>query len=117
MATFRFDANQIKTILTKFESKSEIAIKMFCAEGAKKFENYAKINRPWTDRTGMARMRLTGYVEYLPNSYRICIAHGVNYGASLEYEHERRYAILQPTINAVSPEILEGFNRFMSRIK
>ncbi len=83
----------------------------------KKFENYAKINRPWTDRTGHARQRLTGYVETFSDKTRINIAHGVYYGVYLELCNEKRFAILQKTVNALSVEVLNGFKDLLRYLR
>ena len=90
---------------------------MYAQEGAKKFENYAKKNRPWTDRTGHARQRLTGWVETMKDRIRIHIGHGVDYGIYLELAHEKRYAILQQTVNACSKEVLNGFGKLTRYFK
>ena len=116
MATIRVDSKQLLKRLENAETKSQVEIKMFVQEGAKKFENYAKLNRPWTDRTGHARQRLVGWVEMFSDKVRIHIGHGVDYGVYLELAHEKRYAILQPTVNALSKEVLEGFKELMRYI-
>lgn len=117
MAGIRIDIDKLLSNLDKSETKAEVAIRMYAQEGAKKFENYAKKNRPWTDRTGHARQRLTGWVEKLSSVVRVHIGHGVDYGVYLELCHEKKYAILQPTINAMSGEVLEGYRDLMRYIK
>lgn len=113
MATIRIDSKQLLKRLENAETKSQLAIRMFAQEGAKKFENYAKINRHWTDRTGHARQRLVGWVETFSDKVRVNIGHGVDYGVYLELCNEKRYAILQPTVNACSKEVVQGFNKLM----
>lgn len=113
----RFDTEDLLNALEQAEDKTAIAIKMYATEGAKKFQNYAKQHRPWTDRTGQARQRLTGWVETLRNKTRIYIGHGVDYGVYLELSHEKKYAILQPTVNAVSSEILQGYKRLIGHFR
>ena len=117
MAGIKIDASKLLANLENAETKSQVAIRMFAQEGAKKFENHAKKNRPWTDRTGHARQRLTGWVEVLTNRVRIYIGHGVDYGVYLELCHEKRYAILQPTVNALSNEVLVGYKELMRYMK
>ena len=117
MTGIRLDASKLINNLQSADTKSQIAIKMFANEGAKKFQNYAKNNRPWTDRTGHARQRLVGWVETLSNKTRIYIGHGVDYGVYLELCHEKRYAILQKTVNANSGEVLEGYKKLLGYIK
>lgn len=113
----RIDAKEVLSFLENAETKLQAAIRMFSQEGAKKFENYAKQNRPWTDRTGHARQRLTGWVETLSDRTRIHIGHGVDYGIYLELANQKRFAILQKTVNTVSPEILKGFKELTRYLK
>ena len=113
----RVKAEDFLKKLSNVETKSQAAFRMFATEGAKKFENYAKQNRPWTDRTGQARQRLTGWVEMFSDKIRIHIGHGVDYGIYLELANEKKYAILQQTVSAVSPEILEGLKELMRYVK
>lgn len=117
MAEIRIDASKLLASLESAETKSQVAIRMYAQEGAKKFENYAKNHRPWTDRTGHARQRLTGWVETMTNKVRIYIGHGVDYGVYLELCHEKRYAILQPTVNAMSQEVLKGYKELLRYIR
>lgn len=116
MATIRINADQLINVLNSAENRARVAIRMYASEGAKDFQNYAKQNRPWRDRTGHARQRLTGYTEEHGNKIRICIAHGVDYGRSLEYEHERKYAILEPTVKARGPAVMRSFSTLLKRI-
>lgn len=117
MAGIRLDTSKLLANLQSAETKSQIAIKMFANEGAKKFQNYAKQHRQWTDRTGHARQRLTGWVETLSNKTRVYIGHGVDYGVYLELCHEKRYAILQKTVNAESEEVLEGYKELLKYLR
>lgn len=117
MAGIRLDASQIIEALETTETKAQVAIKMYAQQGATKMQNYAKVNRPWTDRTGRARLSLVGFVETFKDKTRIYISHGVSYGIYLELAHEKRFAILQKTVNAVSPEILEGFTDLIKRLR
>lgn len=115
--SFRLDASKLELGLKSLETKSIAAVKMYASTGAKKFESSAKSNAPWTDRTGIARKSLTGYVEdNWTNKIRICLSHGVYYGIYLELAHEKRFAIIDPTIRLVSPEILRGYERLLERM-
>lgn len=113
----RIKADEVLDVLTNAPSKSQVAIKMYAQEGAKKFENYAKTHRRWTDRTGRARASLTGWVETLTNVTRINISHGVDYGIWLELAHERKYAILQETVDNNAEEVLEGFKDLTKHLR
>lgn len=118
MATsgFKFDAKDMLSKIGQASTKSEAAIAMYAENAALTLQNYARENRPWTDRTGHARQRLTGSVAKVSQGYQIILAHGVDYGKWLELAHEKRFAIIQPTIQAKSPEILSGFNKLLERL-
>lgn len=115
---FELDFSEVHERTEQLKSKFEAACSLLCANGAQKMEGYAKEHRPWKDRTGNARQRLKGSWSKVDGGYRIEIAHGVNYGVWLEFAHERRYAILKPTVEKVGyGEILPAFNNFMDKIK
>lgn len=113
---FQFDPGDMLDKISRASSKSEAAIAMYAENAALTLQNYAREHRPWTDRTGQARQRLTGSVAIVAQGYQIILAHGVNYGVWLELAHEKRFAIIQPTIQAKFPEILSGFNKLLERL-
>jgi len=68
------------------------------AKYAAEAEQYAKENRPWTDRTGDARRLLKGAVIDGDGFIGIRLMHRVEYGKRLETANDGKYAILKPTI-------------------
>ena len=117
MATsFKFDINDMLHGLSEFSSKADAAIWQYVQTAALSMQNYAKQNRPWTDRTGAARQRLTGTGYAVPTGYQIRLAHGVNYGIWLELAHEKRYAIIEPTIQAKGPDVIDGFKNLIGKL-
>lgn len=113
---FEFDPGDMIRKLNEAATKSEAAIAMYANNAALTLQNYAREHRPWTDRTGHARQRLTGSVARVTEGYQIVLAHGVDYGKWLELAHEKKYAIIQPTIKAKSPEIMRGFDKLLERL-
>ena len=113
---FRLDISKLANGLIGAQDKADLAIRMYAEQGALQLQNFAKENRRWTDRTGHARQRLNGYVGKSENGYRIYLAHGVDYGIWLELAHEKRFAIIQPTILANSNEVMTGFNKLLERL-
>lgn len=117
MAGLKFDLSGMVSGLVDCESKADMAIRMLAEQGALQLQNSARENRKWTDRTGHARQRLTGYVGKIPEGYRITLAHGVDYGIWLELAHEKRFAIIPQTIEYVGTfEIMPGFQRLIERL-
>lgn len=115
-SSFKLDASSLESGLNALMNRSQAATRMYAETSATKLQNYARNNAPWTDRTGQARQRLTGTAMIVANGYKLRLAHGVNYGIWLELAHEKRFAIIQPTILANTGEIMEGFNGLLERL-
>lgn len=114
---FRLDISKLANGLIGAQDKADLAIRMYAEQGARQLENFAKENRRWTDRTGHAWQRLTGYVGKSEMGYRIYLAHGVDYGIWLELANEKRFSIIPQAIEYVGAfEIMPGFERLMERL-
>lgn len=113
-----YDDSTLNKKLDKMSTKLGAMILMYSATKAAELQSKMKLNRPWTDRTGMAKALLTAKVSQ-PNStlVRITLAHGVEYGIWLELAHEKNYAIIAPTINQEGPKIIQDLNGMMSKLK
>ena len=117
---FQLDYNNsdLKKNLDKMSVKLGAVILMYSATKASEIQAKMKINRPWTDRTGMAKALLNAKVSQPnDNTIRITLSHGVNYGIWLELAHEKNYAIIAPTIREEGPRIVEDLNNLMSKLK
>jgi hypothetical protein len=79
-------------------------------------ENYMKTNAPWTDQTGNARNGLFARPYRDGDEVGIVLGHSVFYGIFLEVRFSGRYAIIQPTIDHMGPEVMRAFNRMMDRM-
>lgn len=117
MINARLDDSDLRNGLDTLSRKINDAVYMYADTVSKDFESYAKANRPWTDRTGDARRRLNGFPERIQDGARICIAHGVDYGIWLEIAHEKRYAILEPTVRLKANDALRGLKTLLSNIR
>ncbi len=115
---FNFDAGKLLKGLADAQDRTDVAIRAYAEQGALMLQNSAKENRRWTDRTGQARQRLSGFVGAIPEGYRITLAHGVDYGLWLELAHEKRFAIIPQTLEYVGTfEIMPGFEHLLERLR
>lgn len=112
-----FDASEVYEKLNRLKTRLPKALDAMAEVGAQKMEEYAKPHAPWTDRTGQARLRLKGSHDRTEDEITISIAQGVDYGIWLELAHEKRFAILSDTLNATAPEIIQGFQGLMDKVK
>jgi hypothetical protein len=113
---FGLDTTEIQNGLLEFESKFDSAIHMFAETQAKNLEKDAKLQARWTDRTGHARQRLRGFSEKTVNGRRIVLSHGVDYGLWLELAHEKKYAIVEPTVRLSAPFILSDLRDLVNKM-
>ena len=113
-----YDTSSLKKNIDKMSVKFGAAVLMYSATKASELQAKMKVNRPWTDRTGMAKATLNAKVSQpSQNIVRITLAHGVDYGIWLELAHEKNYAIIAPTIREEGPRIVKDLNNLMSKLK
>ena len=113
-----YDKSKLKKNLDKMSVKIGAAILMYASTKASELQAKMKRNRPWTDRTGMAKALLNAKVSQPDkNTVRITLMHGVDYGIWLELAHEKNYAIIAPTVKEEGPRIVEDLNNLMSKLK
>lgn len=103
--------------LSEMPNKVKAGVLKVMQEESKKLEDYMKLNRPWTDRTGNARDGLRANVNYYGGDYvSIVLSHGVYYGVYLEYAMEKRFAIINPTLLSQGPNVIRAFDGAMARL-
>lgn len=104
--------------LDSMNPKIIAAVLMYASTKSNEIQSTMKLNRPWTDRTGMAKALLTAKLSQpSENLVRITLAHGVEYGIWLELANEKNYAIIGPTIKKESPRVINDMNNLMSKLK
>lgn len=101
----------------RFEQKFMEGVELMLQSEAAKVHEYMDEKAPWTDRTGQARKELTATVQTTTLGWRIVLAQGVEYGVYLEFAHEKKYAIIQPTIQALSPDIMKRFQGMIDKLE
>lgn len=75
---------------------------------AENMEAYAQANAPWADRTGEARSGLTADVDSDKGNVYVSLYHTVDYGRWLETIQGGRFAIIMPTLEQFSGEVLDS---------
>jgi hypothetical protein len=111
--SFKFDANNLIKGLAEREIKTKASLGLYADTVAKKMETHAKTNKPWTDRTGRAKQSLNSSWKWVGDVARVELSHGVDYGVYLEFCNEKRYAVIKPTIDKISPEAIRGLNKIL----
>ncbi|MBC2579992.1 hypothetical protein [Clostridium sp. DJ247] len=115
MAEFKIDAEKIIKGLLKFATKEKVALAIYADTVSKKLEAEAKKNASWTDRTGLSRQTLQGGKEINKDSVDVYIAGNTEQIPYLELCNEKKYAILQPTIDKNKDKILKGLDNLLGK--
>ena len=108
-----YDSSTLKKNLDKMSVKLGAVVLMYASTKASELQAKMKLNRPWTDRTGRAKQSLNGSWKWMGDVARVELSHGVDYGVYLEFCNEKRYAIIKPTIDKISPEAIRGLNKIL----
>ena len=113
-----YSKSTLKKNLDNMSEKLGAVLLMYAATKASELQSKMQQNRPWTDRTGLAKARLSAKVSQPnKNTVRITLAHGVDYGIWLELAHGKNYAIIAPTVREEGPRIVSDLNNLMSKLK
>lgn len=92
----------LQSLLPRIDAGVDLAFDVATAAA----ETYARLNAPWTDRTGNARAGLMAQHDKVPMvSHSLTVYHTMPYGVWLEVRWSGRYAIIGPTLVAISEEL------------
>lgn len=115
---FDWKNDELLQRIEHLDTKVFAAVQMYAVTKAPVITSSMQINRPWTDRTNLAKTRLTTSVSAVDNSLvRLTLSHGVWYGVYLEVAHERKYAIIKPTLDQQGPIIMADMNNLFSKVR
>lgn len=98
-------------------NRMKLGTELFGQTSGLKLEAEAKKNAPWTDRTGNARNSIQGGFQWNGETGQIYISGNVDYFEYLELYHEKKWAILWPTIEANQSDILKAFENMLEKVK
>lgn len=111
-----FDFTDMLSEINALPNRVAVALDGYGESVAAKLEAKAKLNRPWTDRTAKARQSIKGGTERIDTGIRITLEIGVEYGVYLEFAHEKKYAVIYPTLKKEAPAALNGLRRLLERL-
>lgn len=105
----RLDASGLLNGLSSMELKVQQGTQLYAETAANKMINDAKRNAPWRDRTGNSRQTMDSEIISKGKSMEIRLRGNTPHFKYLEVCHEKRNAILWPTIQKWSGQVLSGW--------
>jgi hypothetical protein len=103
---------------TAHETRMLQASRDVLEDWAEETAGWEQQNRPWTDRTGHARLGLTlvrDHPDDLRDGGRVHLVHGVSYGRYLETSHGSRFAIIGPAVATKGQELVQDLREVWSQ--
>lgn len=113
MLGLKLNLGPINTGMIALQAKKQAGLTAFAESAAETFENYAKRNYPWTNRSYRASKSIRGDYMWQGNTVKVSIEIEVEYGVYLEYAHGKRWAVCEPTVQACSAKVLKGLSRII----
>ncbi len=99
----------------KYGDKVLAAVQAVAEYMSQKIEDYAKVNAPWTDRSGNARKLLRGEVDRMAEDMVVIyLIQGVDYGKWLELCNGGKYAIIMKSLEAHYHEVMAMMRRLLA---
>lgn len=111
-----FDFRHMMNQLNALPQRVAVELERYGKTVAAQLEAAAKKNRPWTDRTTNARDSLKGGTEPMDTGIRITLEGGMSYSVYLEFAHEKKYAVIYPTLKEEAPAAMQGLRRLLERL-
>ena len=113
-----YGGSSLKKGLDSMQPKFVALVLMYSTTKADELKSKMKLNRPWTDRTNMAKALLSANTSQPSQELvRITLSHGVDYGIWLELANEKNYAIIGPTIRDEGPRVIQDLSGLMNKLK
>lgn len=109
----RLDASSLMSGLADIQLKVERATNLYAETSAIKMINDAKLKAPWTDRTGNSRQTMDHNITKAGTITRISLRGNTPHFKYLELCHEKKNAILWPTIQRWSGQVLSGWSKII----
>ena len=108
----KLNSDKFLNNLTQTENRLLRATRLYAETSAAQLEAYAKQNAPWKDITGISRQTISHDVKSERYKQTIILRGGVSrHFIFLELGFERRYAIIEPTMIKLAPNIVRGWRR------
>ena len=110
MATgFNFDIKDILEKTLYAQQKIISGCQHYAEDAGGRMLTDAKLHAKWTDRTGQSRQTMTMDVVNDAGVIAIQLRGNTPQFQYLEYAMEKRFAILNPTVEKWTPEVLKGW--------
>lgn len=107
-ARMNIDIAEFNAKSAEFRAMFMASVPIVMRSVASQIKAYAKANAPWEDDTGNARQGLQDMTKISDSEIEIVLYHTMEYGFWLELAHQRRYKILEQSIRAKVPDMVEA---------
>lgn len=114
---FKIDISDALRGLGEVNSKFIKAGKLYGDTAGKMMVADAKKNAPWTDRTALSRQTIDNAVLDANGGIEIVLRGNTDQFKYLELAHEKKYAILMPTLEKWRGKVLIGWSNVLNKVR
>lgn len=107
-ASMTYDLGEFNSSCAEKQAKLQAGAEIVMRSVGAQIKAYAKATARWIDRTGNARQGLDIDENFSSEQLELVLYHTMEYGFWLELAHQRRYKILEESIKAKVPDMIEG---------
>lgn len=105
-------SDKVVANMQAWERRMRAALKALGDHYGAQMEAEAKVEAPWTDRTGLARQGLFGEArEFGDDTLRVRLSHTMEYGTYLELANSGKYQVLEPTVQRHAPDFFQDVEK------
>lgn len=109
MSGLKFDFGGLVKGISELDEKATRATNLYAETAGQKMIGEAKRNAKWKDRTGNSRQTMDVNIVKAPNNVTIQLRGNTPHFKYLELCHEKKNAILWPTIQANAGTVIKGW--------
>lgn len=113
----KFDFTNMLKGIKEWDRKITKATELYAETAAEKMVAEAKKNKPWKPKTHLSHQTIDYKIVKLPNKVQIQLRGNTPHFKYLELCHEKKNAILWPTIKKNSSEVIKGWAKIVSGLK
>jgi len=111
-----FNGKRLDYNVRHFDARLRRNIRAVVDYNAAYATGYMKTHARWTDRTGAARTGLLAIPNHAKTYEEIVMRYSVNYGIWLEVAHDRKYAIITPSLRIIGDKLMKDLYHLIDRM-
>lgn len=113
---FEYDDSELRKNIKNLDRKINKRVAMVVDRNAAWGQAWARVNAPWTDRTGAARGGLFAFPMSSGGHHEILFTHTPEYGIWLEIANNGKYQIIMPAVRHTGAHLMGDLKNLLAKL-